>query len=91
MSATLNTIHNIESEVASMDPEASLQRRRAIIREVDEKGLIATPANSYINELVVEAARMSILRDGEPVRIVLKASRTSSQDPEGMGEREWKR
>jgi len=53
-----------------MDPEASLQRRRAIIREVDEKGLIATPANSYINELVVEAARMSILRDGEPVRIV---------------------
>lgn len=70
VSATLNTIHNIESEVASMDPEASLQRRRAIIREVDEKGLIATPANSYINELVVEAARMSILRDGEPVRIV---------------------
>ncbi len=70
VSATLNTIHNIESEVAGMDPEASLQRRRAIIREVDEKGLIATPANSYINELVVEAARMSILRDGEPVRIV---------------------
>ncbi len=70
VSATLNTIHNIESEVASMDPEASLQRRRAIIREVDEKGLIATPANIYINELVVEAARMSILRDGEPVRIV---------------------
>ncbi|HHX38506.1 MAG TPA: Gfo/Idh/MocA family oxidoreductase [Armatimonadetes bacterium] len=70
VSATLNMIHNIESEVAGMDPEASLQRRRAIIREVDEKGLIATPANSYINELVVEAARMSILRDGEPVRIV---------------------
>ncbi|MFN2352362.1 MAG: hypothetical protein ABR497_10495, partial [Kiritimatiellia bacterium] len=48
----------------------ALERRRGLISEVDKKGLIATPANSYINELVVEAARLSILGDGEPVRIL---------------------
>jgi len=31
---------------------------------------IATPANSYINDLVIEAGRMSFLRDAVPVRIV---------------------
>jgi hypothetical protein len=36
---------------------------------VDAQGLIATPANSYINELVVEAARKSILQGAAPVRI----------------------
>ena len=37
---------------------------------MDAQGLIATPANSYINELVVEAARASILGDAAPVCIV---------------------
>ncbi|UCE53132.1 MAG: Gfo/Idh/MocA family oxidoreductase [Desulfobacterales bacterium] len=32
--------------------------------EADRKGLLATPENSYINELVHEAARLSILNDG---------------------------
>jgi hypothetical protein len=41
-----------------------------MLNEVDKKGIIATPANSFINELVVEAARISILRDGENVDIV---------------------
>ena len=41
-----------------------------MISEVDKKGIIATPANSFINELVVEAARISILNDGENVDIV---------------------
>ena len=41
-----------------------------MISEIDKKGIIATPANSYINELVVEAARISILKDGENVDIV---------------------
>jgi hypothetical protein len=33
--------------------------------EADSKGLLATPENSYINELVHEAARLSILNDGD--------------------------
>jgi hypothetical protein len=56
-----------------MKPEAALAKRREIIHETDAQGLIATPANSYINELVVEAARASILADAAPVRIVYGA------------------
>ena len=47
----------------------TLEQRRQIIREVDAAGIIATPANSFINELVVEAARQSILADGALVKI----------------------
>jgi predicted dehydrogenase len=70
VAATINTIQGIENEVGSLPDGEALHKRREIIRETDEKGLIATPANSYVNELVVEAARMSIRADGEIVRIV---------------------
>ncbi len=69
IAATINTIHRMENEVDGMGPDAAMQRRREIIREVDEKGIIATPGNSYINELVIEAARMSIENDGDIVEI----------------------
>ncbi len=61
--------HHIENEVAGMPECESLVMRRKLIREVDDKGIIATPANSYINELVVEAARLSILNNGETASI----------------------
>ena len=70
VAATINTIHRIENEIASFSEDESLKKRREIIREVDKRGIIATPANSYINELVVEAARMSILSDGDAVQII---------------------
>jgi len=63
-------VHRLESETRDLAPEPALRRRQEIIREVDARGLIATPANSYINELVVEAARMSILREAAPVCII---------------------
>lgn len=69
-SATLEMIHRIENEVAGLDDAASLELRRERIRETDARRLIATPANSSANELVVEAARLSIVNDGWPVRIV---------------------
>ena len=69
VSGILNTILHIESETASLPENDALIRRREIIKEVDERGLIATPANSYINELVTEAARISILNEGELVKI----------------------
>ncbi len=69
IAATINTIHRMENEVSAMDSPAAMKRRREIIREVDEKGIIATPGNSYINELVIEAARMSIENDGDIVEI----------------------
>jgi D-galacturonate reductase len=70
VAAIISTIGRIENETAELPAESALLRRRQMIAEVDEKGIIATPSNSFINELVVEAARRSILSDGGPVRIV---------------------
>jgi hypothetical protein len=54
----------IEDELKNMPITESLERRRHMIRKIDDKGIIATPSNSSYNELVVEAARLSILSDG---------------------------
>jgi D-galacturonate reductase len=69
VAASVEMAHRIESEVSNLAEAESMQKRQQMIREVDEKGIIATPANSYINELVVEAARLSILNDGDMVTI----------------------
>jgi hypothetical protein len=70
IAAIIGAIHRIENEVGGLEEDVSLKRRRQRIREADEKGLIATPGNSSINELVVEAARLSIQADGRAVRIL---------------------
>ena len=70
VAASIETIHRIGNETDGLAEAQALEKRRAIIREADEKGIIATPANSAVNELVMEAARMSILRDGEIVNII---------------------
>jgi predicted dehydrogenase len=69
VSASITMAYNIENEVHKMSEADSLIKRQEMIREVDKKGIIATPANSFINELVVEAARISILNDGDIVNI----------------------
>ena len=43
--------------------------RPRLLRELDEAGVMATPANSAYNELVVEAGRKSIAAGGREVRI----------------------
>ncbi len=73
VAAILQTIHRIEQETESMEAAVALACRRKRIREVDEKGIIATPANSSGNELVTEAARLSILNEGRNARIVYGA------------------
>ena len=70
IAASLETMQHIEQKTAGITAEAALTKRRSLIREVDTTGIIATPANSYINELVVEAARLSILADGDWVNIL---------------------
>jgi D-galacturonate reductase len=52
-------------EVESAAPEA----RPALLREIDEAGIMATPANSNYNELVIEAGRASILAEGREIAI----------------------
>jgi D-galacturonate reductase len=70
VSATIKMASRIENEVKGLSEDASLAKRREMIKEVDNKGIIATPANSYVNELVMEAARLSILNDGDIVNII---------------------
>ena len=48
----------------------SLAQQQAVLAAIDRRGILATPANSFVNELVVEAARLSIARGGRQVRIV---------------------
>jgi predicted dehydrogenase len=70
VAASIETMRRIETAVAGMSKAEALARRRQMIQAADAAGILATPANSSINELVVEAARMSILADGEWVDIV---------------------
>lgn len=44
-------------------------KRAAMLRQIDEAGIMATPANSSYNELVIEAGRASILDGGREVPI----------------------
>ncbi|MCK4985050.1 MAG: hypothetical protein KAS40_05995, partial [Desulfobacterales bacterium] len=54
----------IEARV-DKDPHNDHSLRLKAIEAADKKGLMATPQNSYINELVHEAARLSIINDGD--------------------------
>ena len=47
----------------------SVGERQKLLREIDDAGIMATPANSSYNELVIEAGRQSILNGGREVRI----------------------
>ena len=47
----------------------ALARQQQVLAEIDRRGIIATPGNSYINELVTEAARKSIVEAGRYVAI----------------------
>jgi len=49
--------------------ELGLAARQRIIQELDAAGVMATPANSRYNELVMEAGRLSILNGGREVGI----------------------
>lgn len=68
--ASIKVMTRIQHETINLNHSESLTHRQAIIKEINAKGIIATPANSSINELVTEAARMSILNDGIPVKII---------------------
>ncbi len=50
--------------------EPDLARRRQLLKEYDEAGVMATPANSRYNEQVIEAARESILNGGREVGLL---------------------
>lgn len=59
----------IERETAGFSGEEAAAERRKRIGAIEEQGVIATPANSRYNELVCQAARLSILNEGHEVEI----------------------
>jgi predicted dehydrogenase len=70
IAANVEAMRRLEAASAGQAPDAALARRREEIDAIDREGLIATPANSSFNELVVEAARLSIQADGDWCNIV---------------------
>lgn len=70
VSSLVGAIYRIEQACASQEVSQALECRRGLLREIDDQGILATPANSSVNELVVEAARKSITQEGRLVQIV---------------------
>ena len=70
--ANLEAMRRIEDETVGLPEKRALGRRRSLIAEIDRQGLLATPTNSCVNELVVEAARLSIRHDGAWVNIAYR-------------------
>ncbi|MHC4713784.1 MAG: Gfo/Idh/MocA family protein [Planctomycetota bacterium] len=59
----------LETRTPGLPPGRVLAARRKMLKEIDDEGLLATPANSAYNELVMEAGRKSILAGGREVAI----------------------
>ncbi len=67
--AIIQSARRVNAAAAGLPEAEALARRQQVLREIDERGILATPANSYINELVTEAARLSIAAEGAPTVI----------------------
>ena len=66
---TLLTAVRIEQETGKLSGEQALKARQKMLKKTDAEGIIATPENSSYNELVIEAARMSVTNGGREVTI----------------------
>jgi D-galacturonate reductase len=59
----------VERAIELEKGDRDLNGRRALLKQWDDAGIMATPANSSFNEAVIEAARASIAQDGATVKI----------------------
>lgn len=66
----VRSIEYIIRQCIRVEAETStLEERQKLLQQIDEAGVMATPANSRYNELVTEAGRLSILNGGKEVLI----------------------
>ena len=65
VAANIEAMWKLETAVSDMPLDPAMETRKKMLKELDERGIIATPANSNYNELVIEAARLSIEHDGD--------------------------
>ena len=63
------SVEGIVEAIRRVEQVEGADERRIIIEQIDREGIIATPANSRYNELVVEAGRLSIENHARPVTI----------------------
>jgi predicted dehydrogenase len=70
----VRAVVEIEDACAGMAADAALARRREMLQHIDQTGIVATPANSSYNELVIEAGRLSLRNAGREARIDYGAS-----------------
>jgi predicted dehydrogenase len=59
----------VERALELESPALGLPERQALLAAWDARGIMATPANSLFNELVIEAARLSIANRGRTANI----------------------
>ena len=64
----------VQNCIAMESEPRDLAARQRFLKEIDAAGIMATPANSSYNELVIEAARESILNGGKTVEIEPQAA-----------------
>ena len=57
--------------------EGDVAARQLLLKQYDSDGVLATPANSRYNELVMEAGRLSILNDARQAVIDYANARVS--------------
>jgi D-galacturonate reductase len=67
--AIVESVRGVEAAGDGLAEDQARAARQRAVEAVDAAGIIATPSNSDVNELVVEAARLSILADGRPAAI----------------------
>ena len=61
--------YGYRSIAALVEAAQSVELNPASLATIEERGIVATPANSSYNELVTEAARLSLENDGREVLI----------------------
>jgi D-galacturonate reductase len=69
VSSIVQTAQFIEAASCGLPDDQGRAARQALLKQVDQLGLLATPRNSVENELIIEAGRKSICDGGRPVRI----------------------
>ncbi len=65
------SIDHIVAACTRIASESDLAARQQLLLNLDEEGLIATPANSNYNERLVEAARRSLQSGGVSIRLTV--------------------
>jgi D-galacturonate reductase len=65
----VQAVQRVEQAAAGLDEEQALAKRKQQLKCIDNEGIVATPANSSFNELVIEAGRLSILNQAREVII----------------------